>query len=335
MKSRFIFAMLLLFVFVFTNTGIYAAASREAVTIIDGDEVITVYTDELSVREIIAQQNIMISEGDVVYPSLNSQISDSCEIKITHLKRLDVTFEGKCVSYWTDAVTYREFIEKGIIGADSDDIYDVDLDAELKAFGNEMSIIKMTYTQECIEEEIPYESVTVYDYNLSHGERVLTTPGKKGIKTITYDVVYQDGKEISRTFAGEAITSQPVNEVVTEGQRAISVNGQIVPYKQMITCSATAYDLSFESCGKYPGDPGYGITASGTYAKLGTVAVDPRVIPLGTKMYIVSTDGSYVYGYCTAEDTGGAIKGNKVDLFYNTRSECMQFGRRSVNVYIL
>jgi 3D (Asp-Asp-Asp) domain-containing protein len=102
-----------------------------------------------------------------------------------------------------------------------------------------------------------------------------------------------------------------------------------------LTCQATAYDLSFESCGKYPGEPGYGITASGTYAKVGTVAVDPRVIPLGTKMYIVSTDGSYVYGYCTAEDTGGGIKGNKVDLFYNTRNECMQFGRRSVRVYIL
>jgi 3D (Asp-Asp-Asp) domain-containing protein len=84
-----------------------------------------------------------------------------------------------------------------------------------------------------------------------------------------------------------------------------------------------------------PGHPAYGITATGTYAKLGTVAVDPRVIPLGTKMYIVSTDGSVVYGYCTAEDTGGAIKGNKVDLFYNTTAECMQFGRRSVYVYIL
>ena len=98
---------------------------------------------------------------------------------------------------------------------------------------------------------------------------------------------------------------------------------------------ASAYDLSFESCGKRPGDKYYGITASGTHAKPGTVAVDPRVIPLGTKLYIESMDGTGSYGYATAEDKGGAIKGNRIDLFYANRSEALQFGRREVKVYIL
>ena len=72
--------------------------------------------------------------------------------------------------------------------------------------------------------------------------------------------------------------------------------------------------------------PGYGI-----------VAVDPRVIPLGTKLYIESTDDgkSWSYGYCLAGDTGGAIKGNRVDLCYNTQYECIQFGRRNATVYII
>ena len=65
------------------------------------------------------------------------------------------------------------------------------------------------------------------------------------------------------------------------------------------------------------------------------MAVDPKVIPLGTKMYIVSADGEYLYGYCVAEDTGGAIQGNIVDLFFNTYEECIQFGRRDVLIYIL
>ena len=65
------------------------------------------------------------------------------------------------------------------------------------------------------------------------------------------------------------------------------------------------------------------------------LAVDPSVIPLGSKLYIETSDGGYVYGYATAEDTGGAIKGNKVDLFFPTYNECMSFGRRSVKVYIL
>ena len=70
-------------------------------------------------------------------------------------------------------------------------------------------------------------------------------------------------------------------------------------------------------------------------AQYGVIAVDPRVIPLGTKLYIETTDGSYTYGYSIAADTGGAIKGNKVDLFFPSHGEALQFGRKTVNVYIM
>ena len=72
-------------------------------------------------------------------------------------------------------------------------------------------------------------------------------------------------------------------------------------------------------------------------AQYGVIAVDPKVIPLGSRVYIESSDGgkSWVYGFAVAADTGGAIKGNKIDLCYNTRAECLQFGRRSATVYIL
>ncbi|MBR4030800.1 MAG: 3D domain-containing protein, partial [Clostridia bacterium] len=79
----------------------------------------------------------------------------------------------------------------------------------------------------------------------------------------------------------------------------------------------------------------YGITASGMRAQVGVVAVDRRVIPLGTKLYIEAVDGSWVYGNAIAGDTGGAIKGNRVDLFFDTTAECLQFGRRAARVYIL
>ena len=70
-------------------------------------------------------------------------------------------------------------------------------------------------------------------------------------------------------------------------------------------------------------------------SKVGAVAVDPRVIPLGTKLYVESLDNTKDYGFCVAEDTGGAIKGNKIDLFFNTAGEVKNFGRRKVRVYIL
>ncbi|HCO18721.1 MAG TPA: hypothetical protein DIT39_03815, partial [Tissierellales bacterium] len=96
-----------------------------------------------------------------------------------------------------------------------------------------------------------------------------------------------------------------------------------------------AYDLSYTSTGKRPGDRYYGITATGTRARPGTVAVDPRVIPLGTKLYIQSLDGTKDYGFAIAEDVGGAIKGEKIDLFFNSATDVRYFGRRDVKVYIL
>ena len=96
-------------------------------------------------------------------------------------------------------------------------------------------------------------------------------------------------------------------------------------FSRTMTCLATAY-----SCEGY-----VGTTATGTVARVGAIAVDPRVIPLGTKMYVVSTDGEYVYGYCTAEDTGGLIKGYRLDLYFDTIEECYGFGARNCLVYIL
>ena len=76
-------------------------------------------------------------------------------------------------------------------------------------------------------------------------------------------------------------------------------------------------------------------TATGAYATYGVIAVDPSIIPLGSKVYIVSDDGKFVYGFASAEDTGGAIKGNKIDLCYDSVAECFIFGRRQCTVYIL
>jgi len=92
---------------------------------------------------------------------------------------------------------------------------------------------------------------------------------------------------------------------------------------------ATAYTLSFECTGRHPGHPLFGVTASGMMAQVGVVAVDTNVIPFHTRMYIEG------YGFAVAGDRGGAIRGYKVDLFFDTREEVRQFGRRHLQVWIL
>jgi 3D (Asp-Asp-Asp) domain-containing protein len=101
---------------------------------------------------------------------------------------------------------------------------------------------------------------------------------------------------------------------------------------------ATAYDLSYESCGKYPSHPEYGITFSGTPAVKGrTVAVDPGIIPLGSRLYIeFPMEYTYMNGWYIAEDTGSKVKGNIIDIFFGKSApyETKKFGRRRINVQV-
>ncbi len=150
----------------------------------------------------------------------------------------------------------------------------------------------------------------------------------------TYELTERDFKarltlKESMLHSGE---KEEEHEIIIE-QAEISRGG--FRFKSEMDMAATAYDLSYESCGKYPDHPEYGMTASGTKAQPGTVAVDPDVIPLGTNLYIASTDGSPDYGFATALDTGSAIKGYRVDLFMEDNETAMNYGIRQVKVYIL
>lgn len=135
----------------------------------------------------------------------------------------------------------------------------------------------------------------------------------------------------------EKLTMKNKTEKVTAYNNKLTSRGGYngLKYSSELNMEATAYTSSYSDTGKNPGDPAFGITASGTRAKVGTVAVDPSVIPLGTKLYIKDINGQKDYGYAVAEDTGGAIKNIKIDLYFNTEDEAIQFGRREVKVYIL
>ena len=169
--------------------------------------------------------------------------------------------------------------------------------------------------------------------------------GADGVRTSIYEVVWSNGERISRQFV-EELDSTAVDQIVEYGTSAAAVeqtdriasvkknadgsgtltfeSGTTLNFSQAKSMTATAYTAGH-------GGADY-TTATGTFVEVGTVAVDKNVIPLGTRMYIVTNDG-IVYGMSVARDTG--VKGNKVDLYYNTYRECIEFGRRSCTVYIL
>lgn len=185
---------------------------------------------------------------------------------------------------------------------------------------------------------IEHETEEVETDELYKGETEVETEGVDGLKEVDVTKTYYKGEVVDREEEVLEVIQEPVTEVVLVGTKSkpitpatqsAVVNEENLDYSKKLTMHATAYTNDYASTGKRPGDPYYGITASGRVAKRGVVAVDPRVIPLGTELYIEG------YGYAVAGDTGGAIKGNKIDLFMDTTAECMNFGRRNITVYVL
>ncbi|WP_018130741.1 3D domain-containing protein [Effusibacillus pohliae] len=138
-----------------------------------------------------------------------------------------------------------------------------------------------------------------------------------------------EGTKLSIPEKRSISAAQPV--LATPKPIAYSRSGTPLHYSRLLHCKLTAYTAGPESTGKQPGDPGYGITASGKTAAEGrTIAVDPRVIPIGSKVYIEGI------GFRVAEDTGGAVKGEHVDIFFNDIRTAVEFGvQKDISVYVL
>lgn len=192
-----------------------------------------------------------------------------------------------------------------------------------------------------------YETQRVATPDLLQGQEEVVQAGKIGISTDIYEVVWSNGHEISRQWV-EQTESTAVTEIIRYGTSVTSVDpsdklvnvstgsdgsgvltfasGATMKFSQARTMKCTAYTAGHDGVGTR--------TATGTTVHRGTVAVDQRYIPLGTRMFIVTEKGSYVYGMAKAEDTG--MRGdNKLDLYMDTYAECINFGRRDCRVYIL
>ena len=191
------------------------------------------------------------------------------------------------------------------------------------------------------------EHEIVYQYNDKRPDwyEAVIQEGRDGEYTEVYEIIYQDGQRTARQLI-DVVDTEPVSTVIEKGTMenfannddavsAINVNedgsgvitlenGETVTFSSTRTMRGTAYTTG--------GSVGTR-TASGTTVRVGVVAVDRSVLPLGTKVYVMSNDGMYVYGFAVAEDTG--VRGNTIDLYMDTNRECIQFGVRECTVYIL
>jgi len=315
------------------------ALAQNTYVITDGDTVVFHTSSATDPATVLTEAGLALGEDDT-YTTQPGIVGS--EITIQRRQLVTVLNRGEVFEVSSTEETVAQLLKQLNISVE-DMTVSVPLDAE-PYDGMQIVVSQTVRSTETYTESIPSQVTYCTDSSIPAGTEVVVTEGVDGQMLCTADVVYVDGQEVSRTVLEQTVVTQPVNAVVAVGtgraalssneQRPIIEDGMIIlPTGEVLTyygkhrVLATAYTHTDEGCDF--------ITATGTTVRIGTVAVDPTLIPYGTRMFIVSDDGQYIYGIATAEDCGGGIKGDRIDLYYPTYEECMTFGRRSCTIYFL
>ena len=295
------------------------AGSDTVKVIVDGNVQYFNADKSSTVGDLLASNNIVVTDSTDVSVDLNNSVADSKEIVVAQPKTVIVSVDGgKAQSSSTSASNLGAFLAE-YQKENTTEKYTLASQTASTPLSEGMYIQLSTIREVSVDtyEAIPYET--------------------KEVKT---DSLYV-GDQVTSTDSVTKVTKEPVTEVINVGTKAKpapvvkpaattttnTIPGLSVKYKKAMTLNATAYCPCSKCCGSYSN----GYTASGMKAGYGVAAVDTRVIPLGTKLYVEG------YGYCIAADTGGAIKGNRIDLCYGTHSAALSsgFGHKNVKVYII
>lgn len=305
------------------------------VTVVYGDTRTTVMLARGTVADALNKAGITLAYNQVVTPAESTEVVEDITVTIADGVKATVTADGETNAVYLAKGNVVDSLNNKGYAVDEDDILSVERSADV-AEGMSITINRVEYKDETVTESIAYDTKKEGSDEIELGETKVKTEGVNGAQKVTSRCRYIDGEKVAEEVIDTQVTKEPVDEVIlvgTKGSNLTSVagtftdyNGATVAYSRVVTGSGTAYTA--------PAGAG---TATGVPAYHGGVAVNPNVIPYGTKLYIESTDGSFVYGYATAVDTGGALMDGSavVDCFYNTYGECVNFGRRNVNVYIV
>ncbi|MBE7014775.1 MAG: DUF348 domain-containing protein [Ruminococcaceae bacterium] len=297
--------------------------TKYEITVSDDGVVKQAFVYSKTVEDALKEAGIKVSEFDELSLDLNADLKEIKHIEIKRAKEITLSVNGNDEKIFTTLTTVSDVLSKTGVAIADDMLLVTPRDAVITD-GMKIEVIKKVYEEITEVESVPFETTRKANYNLASGNTRVSKQGVNGEKTLTYRVVKHNGEIVEKELVSEKITKKPVNKVLEYGVIAsvqTSRSGEIRS-SRVIECRATAYCLK-------------GRTASGMKSQRGVVAVDPSVIPLGTKLYIESSNGNFTYGYAVAGDTGGSIKGNRIDLYMDTKSECLQFGVRNVKVYIL
>jgi uncharacterized protein YabE (DUF348 family) len=283
-----------------------------------------------TVKDLLAEENITIGEHDQLKPAEDTVIKDGTEVNYETAFKVILNDGGKEHELWTISMTVADFLNQHDINLNELDRIEPSENKPVTAETDSINITRVEKVTDVVEETVDYAVVKRKDSNLKKGSEKVLDSGKEGKVEKRFEVVLENGKEVSRKLIDSKVITESKDRIVAVGtkeiQRTVS-RGAPSNYSKEIVVSSTAYTGNCPTC------DGRGITATGFNlfanpdAKI--IAVDPNVIPMGSKVWVEG------YGYATAADKGLAIKGNKIDVFFSSRQQALNWGRRNVVIRVL
>ncbi|MDN5293066.1 MAG: hypothetical protein PWQ91_199 [Eubacteriales bacterium] len=288
------------------------------VTVKADGKTVQVRTGYGRVEDVLKKAGIRLAPEDLVRPSLSSKVFSGMTVTVKRAVPVVLVVDGRKQSFKTTADTVAEVLEQKKVRVGKLDRVLPDRKAKIEK-GMEIRVIRVVVKEQEYTEEIPYGVEHRQDNTMDYGQSKVLRPGEKGLMKYKVRIVYEDGREAAREILEQTVLKKPVSEIVALGtvRFRIGSRGEKIRYYKAVQMLATGY--THTGCR----------TASGTMPYRGVAAVDPSVIPLGTKLYVEG------YGYVIAADKGSAIRGNRIDLFFETATEARTWGQRWVTVYFL
>ena len=303
--------------------------ARQIEITVDG-EVQTVTTTERLVSDILAKANVPINEHDAITPAADAEVGPDGKIAIEKAFEITLLDGEEEKKVWSTSTTVADFLKQQNIQLNEFDRVEQNMD-ELILPDSVIQVVRVEKVTDVVEEETNFAVETKKDNSLLKGKEKVVQAGQKGSVSRTYEVVKENGKEVSRKVLSEKVIKEPKKKVVAVGTKVVTAsvsrgeNSSSSSSGNEFYVTATAYTAYCNGC--------TGITATGINLRanpnLKVIAVDPDVIPLGSKVWVEG------YGYAIAGDTGGAIKGKKIDLFMPSKSQAYDFGRKKVRIKVL
>lgn len=290
-----------------------------------------------TVAQALSAAAVTLKANDVVTPKPAEKVTQETDIQVKRKFTVSITADGQTKSVVAGEGTVAQALEEAGTTLGAEDLVNVEKNAPVSE-GMQISVSRVIYKEVTSIQPVAFKNKNENSASLYKGQIKVKTSGKTGSQSVVTRQKLVEGKVAASEVVSTTVVEQPVDQVTVVGTKKKAAGAAVINGDGTIT-DQNGKTISYKKyvTGKCTGYTGGGRTSTGRAAAFGLVAVNPKIIPYGSRLYICSPDGKVVYGYAIAADTGGGVMDGRIvaDLYFNTVGQCRQFGNRKMNIYVL